>query len=414
MHKQNYAISVLWIVMSLLTVNGQTSSELTIDEVIRSALQNNPELKSLQNEIDAMNAAKLQSTLIPNPEIEVEAENIFGNKDYSGFGNSEITVVLSQDIIISGKIGKQNKAASLNVSLAEWDYKIKRNEIITDIKKSYAQILVTQQLIEKNKHLLSISENLVENLTKKVKAGKTSSIEVSRAKIVANSLLIGIIRLESAYETGKAELAALMYVNTLDNNTFAGSIDTLVNIPDYDSLLISLSNNPKLKKYESEFSKQKAVINLEKAKAVPDIKVSAGVKRLNDINANTFLFGASVPLPFFNRNQGAIEESQIRYEQKEKEYESEKNHLKLQLSVLYNRFNTLTRTADYIKNESMSEAEEIFKMIKEGNLAGKFDMLDVLDAERTFFELQNEYLNIISEIQSIRIGIEGLTATELK
>ena len=56
----------------------------------------------------------------------------------------------------------------------------------------------------------------------------------------------------------------------------------------------------------------------------------------------------------------------------------------------------------------------IFKIIKEGNLVGRFAILDVLDAERTLFELQNQYLNVIGEIHSVETEIEGLIAKEIK
>ena len=45
---------------------------------------------------------------------------------------------------------------------------------------------------------------------------------------------------------------------------------------------------------------------------------------------------------------------------------------------------------------------------------GRFAILDVLDAERTLFEIQNQYLNTISEMYTVRIEIEGLIAKEIK
>lgn len=134
---------------------------------------------------------------------------------------------------------------------------------------------------------------------------------------------------------------------------------------------------------------------------------------MNDAKANTFLIGASIPLPIFDRNQGAIQEAKIRLDQKKREYFSVKNRLTLQLNVLYERLNTLIETADQLSGESIPEAEDAFQIIKEGNLVGRFAIIDVLDAERTLFELQNQYLNIIGQIHSTQIEIEGLIAKEI-
>jgi cobalt-zinc-cadmium efflux system outer membrane protein len=405
-------VFVLFSLLSLST-NGQTNGELTIKKAVSLAVQNNPELKTLRYEIDALEAVKLQSGLLPNPEFEIEAENILGSKDFNGFDNSEITAVLSQDILLAGKISKRVKVAETNISLAEWDYETKRIEIITDIRKAFQQALAVQLLIEKNEELIKVSKEFVVNLQKRVDAGKISPAEVSRAKIILNSLRIDLNRLKSEYENYKSELLSLIYQPDLTIDELIGELEYPVDVPSYDSLLNQLTNNPKLKRYESEYDKQTAIVNFEESKAVPDLTISVGFKRLNDAKANTFLIGASIPLPIFNRNQGAIQEAKIRVDQKKREYFSVKNRLTLQLNVLYKRLNTLIETADQLSSESIPEAEDAFQIIKEGNLVGRFAIIDVLDAERTLFELQNQYLNIIGQIHSTRIEIEGLIAKEI-
>lgn len=405
-------VFVLFSLLSLST-NGQTNGELTIKKAVSLAVQNNPELKTLRYEIDALEAVKLQSGLLPNPEFEIEAENILGSKDFNGFDNSEITAVLSQDILLAGKISKRVKVAETNISLAEWDYETKRIEIITDIRKAFQQALAVQLLIEKNEELIKVSKEFVVNLQKRVDAGKISPAEVSRAKIILNSLRIDLNRLKSEYENYKSELLSLIYQPDLTIDELIGELEYPVDVPSYDSLLNQLTNNPKLKRYESEYDKQTAIVNLEESKAVPDLTISVGFKRLNDAKANTFLVGASIPLLIFDRNQGAIQEAKIRVDQKQREYFSVKNRLTLQLNVLYKRLNTLIETAAQLNSESIPEAEDAFQIIKEGNLVGRFAIIDVLDAERTLFELQNQYLNIIGQIHSTQIEIEGLIAKEI-
>jgi cobalt-zinc-cadmium efflux system outer membrane protein len=407
-------ISVVLLGLFTVTIYGQTSGGLTIEEAVSMAVQNNPKLHSLRYEIDALGAAKIQSGLMPNPEFEVEAENIFGSKDFNGFDNSEITAVLSQDILLAGKISKRVKVAESNISLAEWDYETKRIEIITDLRITFQKALAVQLLIEKNEELIKISEEFVANLQSRVDAGKISPAEVSRARIILNSLQIELYGLQSEYEIRQSELMSLIYDPQLVIDSLAGELSHSVEFPSYDFLLTQLENNPKLKRYENEYNKLTAVVNLEESNAVPDLTISAGFKRLNDANVNTFLIGASIPIPIFDRNQGAIQEAQIRVDQKKREYESVRIRLTLQLNVLYKRLTTLITTAEQLKNESIPQAEEAFKIIKEGNLVGRFAILDVLDAERTLFEVQNQYLNVIGEIHSVETEIEGLIATEIK
>ncbi len=121
----------------------------------------------------------------------------------------------------------------------------------------------------------------------------------------------------------------------------------------------------------------------------------------------------SIPLPIFDRNQGAIQEAQIRLDQKSKEYEAIKNRLTLHLNLLYNRLTTLLISAEKLKKESIPNAEETFRIIKEGNLLGRFTIIDVLDTQRTLFQMQNQYLNIVSETNAVIVELEGLIVTNI-
>ncbi|NOX66340.1 MAG: TolC family protein [Chlorobi bacterium] len=416
MHRKMCIISAVVFLTISTILTGQTDSRnsLTIETAVSKALENNPTLKVLIKEISALEAVKIQSGLMPNPELSVDAENLFGKGDFVGFNGSEITAQVSQSIMLAGKISKLEKVAEMNVSLAEWDYEANRLIIITNVRKAFNQALVVQQLIKKNKELIKLSEDLLENINMRVKAGKISLAEVSRTKIIINSLQIALTKLQYEYEAAIMELKTLIYDPTFSFTELKGSFKYYFELPPYDTLLVQLESNPNLKRYESEYAKQKAVLSYEESKATPDLTLSAGYKRLNEISANTFVLGASIPLPLFNRNQGSIQEAEIRYDQKKVEFESTRNRLTLRLNLLYNRLNTLLKTANQLKTESIPETEKAFKIIKEGNLVGRFAILDVLDTQRTLFELQNQYLIVIGEIQSVKAELEGLISKEIK
>ncbi len=403
------ALLLLGIIISEIEAQSNVNNELTMEIAEKIGIKNNPELQYLVQNIDVRKAVKLQSGLLSNPELGLEAENIFGTGDFSGFSGSEITASLSQNFQLAGKISKREMVAEIDVSLAEWDYYAKRLEVITEIRKAFTSALATQKLIKKNNELIKISEKLIINLEKRVEAGKISPAEVSRAQIILNSLQIDINRLEADYDSAIFELTALINNPNLSIEELVGDLKNVEKLPDYDFLYSKLLNNPNLKRYTSEYNKQKAIIDLEESKSIPDLTVSAGYKRITEIEVNTFVLGASMPLPIFDSNQGSIEEAQIKLDQKNKEYESIKNRLTLRLNLLYRRFEMLLAISEKIKNESIPDAKESFKIISKGNLLGRFTILDVLDAERTLFEVQNQHINTLSDINLVIVEIEGLT-----
>ena len=415
MHRTTCVIFIMLFSVSASMMNAQQNNigKLTLKSAVEIAIKSNPELEVLRKEVTARESVKLQSSLYPNPVFDIEAENILGQEDFSGFKGSEITAKVSQDILLAGKISKRTKIAEADISLAEWDYEIKRLDVITNVRKVFVSALSTQTIIEKNKELINISNELISNLEKRVEAGKISPAEVSRAMIILNSLQIELNRLQSEYDISIVELKSLLYQPELSFTSLEDNMEAVFELPDFNSLVLQLGNNPILKRYEREYQKQQAVINYEESKSVPDINISAGYKRLNEAKANTFLIGASIPLPLFDRNQGSIQEAMIRYDQKKIEKESIENKLRLNLGVLYNRFKSLLNISEQLKNNSIPKAHETFNIIKEGNLSGRFAILDVIDAERTLFELQNQYLTVIGEIQIVKSEIEGLIGTEI-
>ena len=411
MHRVMCILTIISLLLFSSAVAAQRidNNELTIENAVKNGIENNYELQILLKAIDVSAALKMQSSLYPNPEFAIEAENILGSNDFSGLRGSEITASLSQNILLAGKLSKLEKVSEMDISLAEWDYEAKRLEIATDIRKAFTKAMVIQKLIEKNNELFKISNELVLNLNERVKVGRISPAEVSRAKIILNNLEIEISSLNSEYESSVFELSILINDPNLIIESVDGEVKFVEEIIQYDSLYTMLENNPNLKRFESEYSRQKAVISYEESKSVPDLTLSAGYRRLSEINANTFLIGASMPIPIFDSNQGNIQASRIDLDKKRLEYEQTKNRFTLKLNLLYNRLRMLIDTSSKLKSGSIPEAVEAFRIIKEGNLRGRFTILDMLDVERTLFEIENQYLNIQGEINTLLVEIEGLT-----
>jgi outer membrane protein, heavy metal efflux system len=401
------------LITSRIEAQIKVNEQLTIENAVNIAIKNNPELKRLVKSVEANKAIKLQSGLISNPEFGLEVENIFGNKDFNGFSGSEITASLSQNILLAGKISKLENVAKMDILLAEWDYESKRLEVIADIRKAFTNALVTQKLIDKNNELLKTSESFITNLKNRALAGKISPAEVSRSEIILNSVKIDLNKLQNEYDSAIFELTSLINDPSINIGSLKGELQNNTKLPDFDSLYSKLSNNPNLKRYESEYSKQKAVITFEESKATPDLTVSLGFKRLFEVDANTFVLGVSMPIPVFDRNQGSIKEAEIRLDEKIKENEIVINRFSLQLNLLYKRYEMLMRILNTLQNESIPNAEESFKIIMEGNLVGRFTILDVIDVQRTLFEIQNQYLNTLGEIHKVVIEIECLTVYKI-
>ena len=94
----------------------------------------------------------------------------------------------------------------------------------------------------------------------------------------------------------------------------------------------------------------------------------------------------AIPLPIFNRNQGHIrnEKSEL------KKARFELKEVKIQVQTILCRLKTelevLASEVDILKNDIIPEAQVAYTTISEGYLNGRFTYLDVVDAQRMWFE----------------------------
>ncbi|MCK5573681.1 MAG: TolC family protein, partial [Bacteroidetes bacterium] len=181
---------------------------LTLPRALSLALLHNPELAAFSHEIRAAEARALQATLYPNPELGIELENIGGSGSYSGFKSSETTIGLSQLILLGGKRAKATQAAALKGDLAAWDYEIKRLDVITAVRKAFLDVLAAQQSVSLNEDLVELSDQLVKTISKRVRAGKSSPAEQSRARVMLSATQVELQRSRRELEAARRQLAA--------------------------------------------------------------------------------------------------------------------------------------------------------------------------------------------------------------
>ena len=118
MHRKMCIISIVLLILTgILPAQQTVVDSLTLEIAVIKAIENNPELQELIFEIKALGAIKKQSGLNPNPELEIEAENILGKNDFSGFRGSEITAKVNQNILLGRKISKSERVAEFDIVL---------------------------------------------------------------------------------------------------------------------------------------------------------------------------------------------------------------------------------------------------------------------------------------------------------
>lgn len=384
----------------------ESHGDLTLGQALALVLIHNPELKTYSLETRAAEARTLQAGLRPNPEFEVEIENIGGTGQQRGFKAAESTFQLSQLIELGDKAGKRRKAAAFEKELADLDFQSKRLDLFSETAKAFISVLKAQEELQLSNELLKLSEESFAAVEKRADAGKDSPIEKTRASVALSTMKITHLETQRNLDYTKKHLASFWGQDTPLFERAAGNLDRIEPLPSPDELKNLLKQNPQYARWDTEIQKSRAVLELEKSKAIGDITVGAGVRRFNETRDNAFVLGISIPLPLSDRNQGARQEAVYNLAKSTQEQKAAWLKLQTEFNQAYQDYANAYHRADSLKNTVLPAAHEMFGAAIRAYQEGKADYLNVLDAQRTYFEVKSEYIQHLSAYHIAKMDIE--------
>ena len=188
-----------------------------------------------------------------------------------------------------------------------------------------------------------------------------------------------------------------------------GNLFEVSPVPPIEMLNQKIPETPYLKRWETVEDKRKAILELEQSKRTPDITLKGGYRRLEQTSDNAITFGISVPLKFFDRNQGAISEAQnnlakTKEERRAAEIILKKNFLEAHQSLVFAH-----SQASILHSETIPAAQKSFDGINEGYRFGKFGFLDVLDSQKILFQTKEQYLDALADYHIALAEVSRMT-----
>jgi cobalt-zinc-cadmium efflux system outer membrane protein len=379
---------------------------LSMASAMALVLKNNPSLSGFSAEIRARDAAALQAGLLPNPELGVEVENFGGKDALEGVDGAETTIAFSQLVELGGKRGNRRMAATLDKTLAEWDYQSKKLDVLAATAKAFMEVLISQEQVALNNELLKFAEQTFTAVSEKVDAGKVSPVEKSRTQIEVSSARAEANRAVRELEAARRRLSGFWGDEHTDFDRVVGQLGEIVALPDEESLKAFLTNNPDLARWTAEIERSETALSLARSEVVPDLTLSAGIRNFQETDDNAFVAGLSIPIPFFDRNQGGVTEARALIDKAQSEQRAAKVALVTGLSDTWQELSTAYTEAVGLRDEILPSAQATYESSELGYREGKLDFLQMLDAQRTLFTVKRQYL--------LSLGAYHLASTDME
>lgn len=386
----------------------EPAGALTLQQALAAGLMHNPELASFAWEVRAAEARELQAGLLPNPELSTEVENFGGNNEMNGFKSAETTVSISQLFELGGKRGYRKRAAELEKNLAVREYEIKRLEVFEKISAAFREVLAAQERAAISEALVKLAKQAHASVAEKVAAGKAPPVEAVQATIALTTAELEWKKTNSDLASSRTRLAEAMGAPGPTFEKTEGRFDALAPLPSLDKLQAALAESPAMLRWKTEIEKRQAEVQLQDAGALPDITVSAGPRYFNENNDKAWVAGLSVPIPLFNRNQAERQEARCNAAKAAEEQKAGSVKLRSELTQTYQSCSAAFALAAALRDKAIPGAQQAFTVTREGYWQGKFSYLMVLDAQRTLFELKQQYVDTLADYHAGRVAMERL------
>src|SRR5919201_3003463 len=403
-----------WLIMlssafSFTVFATEPGAELTLRRALALTLTQNPELAAFSWDVRSADARVLQAGLWPNPELGTQAEDIGGTKESAGVKRSQTTLQLSQLLELGGKRGARVRQAAFERELTKLDYESKRLDVLKKTTQAFVDVLAGQERVRLAQENIDLVAGFLPDIKKRIEAGKASAIEQTRIDVAIASTRIELDQAKRTLLAARQHLAAQWGSATPDFGRAVGDLEAMKSVPNFSALSSTLVQNPELARWEPEKEKREATLRLQLADAVPNLTLSAGPRYIAETGEWTQVVGFTLPLPLWNRNEGAILQAQYQLAKLQDEKRSTVARLSTELTDAYQ---TVARTADEIRvlrDSVLPGAEKSVAAMQAGYQAGRFSYLDINEARQTLAAARLQYLQALGDYHKAVAEIEALT-----
>lgn len=380
----------------------ETSAQLTLDNALSLALNANPEIAVALREREAIQGHKIQAGIRPNPTISTSIQDTRSD-------TRQLFLQLNQEIELGNKRDARMEAADSFYNKADAELDNKKADIHANVIAAFYTVLAAQERLALAKSSLEVANLALDASAKRVKAGKSSPVEETKSKIAESGAKIELSQAASQLVSSRKKLAALWGNAAPLFESAEGKVSEIPEIMALNDLSLMLENAPAIKLAKLEIKSREALTRIERSKTTPNITLSAGLVNNQELGGlNQALFGLSIPISVFDRNQGNLQEAVSRKYKAEDELIALKNQLSVDLSTQHERLNAARQTTESLRTEILPSAQSTFDAANKGFSAGKFNFLDVLDAQRTLFQAKSQYIQALLDAHQAVAEIERM------
>lgn len=365
------------------------------EEVVRLALERNPQINVARQQWQAARARATQARALPDPEVEIEWDGLPGTTAIGDF--AERNIGIRQRIGWPLEWWRRKEAAELEAESTRWSgLAMAELEIVAKTQIAYDRVLSGGQVLAYKEEHLQLARDFLQKARLRFEAGDIPQLEVLRAGVAVGRAAARVASAQSALASARGALNTLMARE-------AGAALEPVGALAYRAMALDLAllkqqalrRRPDLLGVEQRVLARRALQGAAKAALVPDLNIGlfrqtvrqpAGDERFWRVD-----LGVEIPLWAPLEKRGKLAEARAEAGRAEAEAEVVRRRVLLDVEDALRDVQTAGGQVALFERDVLREADQALQAATRSYAEGKATYLEVLETQRVLAETRVEY-----------------------
>ncbi len=379
-------------------------STMNLESLEAIALSSNPSIAQQQAIVESMRGRWVQAGLRPNPSLGFSGQQLFSN------GQAEqIGLYAGQRVIRTEKLTASQIVVCREMDVAMQQLATQQQRVLTDVRLRFYEVLIAQRRKQVTEELVKIAQESLNKTNSLLEAELGTKIDVLRSTVELQESKLQLETAKNQLEAAWKQLAAVVGQPGLPVETIRGNVDPQIELEAESLRRQLLAESPEIVTTVAEQQRAHAQLHRAMVEPLPDVDVQSIVQYDNATRGPNASLQVSMPIPFCNKNQGAIAEARMQLIAAQ--FAQQKMELGLQerLASAWQRYQSALAQVKGFSAEDgiLQNSRKTLDLIRKAYDAGEIGSLELITAQRIYSQTSLQYLSALSDYWAAKIELEG-------
>lgn len=429
--KKNYMKKLTALVLGGLMTTTMASAamaesvDMTLEESVRTALDNNYSIKQQEAEYDSAVWARHQARRSFGPTVNWQSTATkMGGKYYEdmlklsrNYGN---TLSLTMPIYTGGQLEGAIKAADLAMNANELGLELSKQQVKAATMSAYYQALQAKNQIKVAQDSVNTLTEHLKNVNAQYTVGTVAKSDVLGTQVQMANAEQNLINANNSYDVAIASLNNVMGLPTDTELNLTDSLDyNVYEIPLEECTAYARSNRPDVLIADYQVAIAEAGVQQAKAGYMPKVSAQASKSWAGDSpfgseetdqrygQSNNWTAGLVVSWDIWDNNvtQSKVNQSKAAVAKAEAAAENTRQSGDLEVRTAYLNLKAAEKSINTTQ-VAVDKAQEDYKIAQVRYAAGVGTNLDVMDAEEKLAQAQTNYYTALYNYNSSKAALD--------